>query len=174
MDSNLKLELQSAILEEAIGQRLLDGKREPCEIPCADFDDTLFKLVVLPGQENVMTLHIALPCYDQLLAHGGQHCLETTYCGLVSQPEPGYSVALSANADETSSPDEFSWGVANRGASVRIPRMTEKERCGYFEDRRPSSNMDPYVVTAKLMETCVLPDVEPKAPYERTSPMPNK
>ena len=35
---NMKLELQSAILEEAIGQRLLDGKREPCEIPCADFD----------------------------------------------------------------------------------------------------------------------------------------
>ena len=107
MDSNLKLELQSAILEEAIGQRLLDGKREPCEIPCADFDDTLFKLVVLPGQENVMTLHIALPCYDQLLAHGGQHCLETTYSGMVSQPEPGYSVALSANADETSSPDDL-------------------------------------------------------------------
>ena len=41
---------------------------------------------------------------------------------------------------------------------VRIPRMTEKEKCGYFEDRRPASNMDPYVVTGKIMETCVLPD----------------
>ena len=103
----LKLELQSAILEEAVGQRLLDGKREPCEISCADFDDTLFKLVVLPGQESVMTLHVSLPCYDQLLAHGGQQTLETTYSGMVSQPEPGYSVALSVNADETASPDDL-------------------------------------------------------------------
>jgi len=36
--------------------------------------------------------------------------------------------------------------------------MTEKEKCGYFEDRRPASNMDPYRVTGKIMETCVLPD----------------
>jgi len=60
---------------------------------------------------------------------------------------------------ETASIKEFSWGVANRGCSVRIPRMTEKEKCGYFEDRRPASNMDPYVVTGKIMETAVLPDM---------------
>ena len=36
--------------------------------------------------------------------------------------------------------------------------MTEKDQKGYFEDRRPASNMDPYVVTGKIMETCVLPD----------------
>ena len=61
-------------------------------------------------------------------------------------------------AHETASYKEFSWGVANRGCSIRIPRMTEKENCGYFEDRRPASNMDPYIVTGKIMETCVLPD----------------
>jgi len=61
-------------------------------------------------------------------------------------------------AHETAPITQFSFGVANRGCSVRIPRMTEKEKCGYFEDRRPASNMDPYVVTAKIMETCVLPD----------------
>ena len=59
---------------------------------------------------------------------------------------------------ETASIETFSWGVANRRASVRIPRMTEKDKRGYFEDRRPSSNMDPYAVCGKLMETCVLPD----------------
>ena len=63
-------------------------------------------------------------------------------------------------AHETASYKEFTWGVANRGCSIRIPRMTEKEGCGYFEDRRPSSNMDPYIVTGKIMETCVLPDCE--------------
>ena len=61
-------------------------------------------------------------------------------------------------AHETAPIDVFSWGVANRGCSVRIPRMTEKEKCGYFEDRRPSSDMCPYRVTGVLMRTCVLPD----------------
>jgi len=63
-------------------------------------------------------------------------------------------------AHETAPITKFSYGVANRGCSVRIPRMTEKDKCGYFEDRRPASNMDPYVVTAKIMETCVVPDCE--------------
>jgi len=61
-------------------------------------------------------------------------------------------------AHETAPITKFSFGVANRGCSVRIPRMTEKEKMGYFEDRRPASNMDPYVVTGLIMETCVLPD----------------
>ena len=66
-------------------------------------------------------------------------------------------------AHETAPITQFSFGVANRGCSVRIPRMTEKEKKGYFEDRRPASNMDPYKVTSKIMETCVLPDVKKMA-----------
>lgn len=57
---------------------------------------------------------------------------------------------------ETSSIDKFSYGVANRGASVRIGNETIQNKKGYFEDRRPSSNMNPYLVTAKLFETTVL------------------
>jgi len=57
---------------------------------------------------------------------------------------------------ETSSMDSFSWGVANRGASVRVGRSVPVEKCGYFEDRRPSSNLDPYVVTKLLVETTLL------------------
>jgi len=53
---------------------------------------------------------------------------------------------------ETASFDKFSWGVANRGASIRVPRHTEQQKRGYIEDRRPASNMDPYVVSAKLAE----------------------
>ncbi len=44
-------------------------------------------------------------------------------------------------------------GVANRGASIRIGNETYQNKKGYFEDRRPSSNMNPYLVTGKLMET---------------------
>lgn len=54
---------------------------------------------------------------------------------------------------ETSKYDEFSYGIANRKASVRIPTDTAKNGMGYFEDRRPAANMDPYIVTAKILET---------------------
>ena len=47
---------------------------------------------------------------------------------------------------ETSSMNEFSWGISNRGKSVRIPLNVAKDKCGYFEDRRPGANMDPYLV----------------------------
>lgn len=57
---------------------------------------------------------------------------------------------------ETSSIHDFSAGVANRGASIRIPRQVGEDGCGYFEDRRPSSNCDPYSVTEILIQTCVL------------------
>ena len=55
--------------------------------------------------------------------------------------------------DETASFNHFSYGVADRTSSIRIPRETEKNKCGHFEDRRPVSNMDPYLVTAKILET---------------------
>ena len=57
---------------------------------------------------------------------------------------------------ETSSIHDFSAGVANRGASIRIPRQVGEDGLGYFEDRRPSSNCDPYAVTEVLIVTCVL------------------
>ncbi|KAK6125898.1 hypothetical protein DH2020_040362 [Rehmannia glutinosa] len=57
---------------------------------------------------------------------------------------------------ETADINTFKWGVANRGASIRVGRDTEKEGKGYFEDRRPASNMDPYVVTSMIAETTIL------------------
>ena len=59
-------------------------------------------------------------------------------------------------AHETASIDAFSWGFANRGASVRVGRDVEREGKGYFEDRRPASNMDPYVVTSLIAKTTIL------------------
>jgi glutamine synthetase len=57
---------------------------------------------------------------------------------------------------ETSSIDSFSAGVANRGSSIRIPRQVAEEGYGYLEDRRPSSNCDPYSVTEALVKTTIL------------------
>jgi len=57
---------------------------------------------------------------------------------------------------ETASHEKFSYGVADRGASVRIPNMAKKDGKGYFEDRRPASNCDPYVVTSMIAHTTLL------------------
>lgn len=57
---------------------------------------------------------------------------------------------------ETSSMEKFSYGVGTRNTSIRIPNQTLKESCGYFEDRRPAANMDPYLVTSIIFKTCCL------------------
>lgn len=55
---------------------------------------------------------------------------------------------------ETAPWDRYSYGVSDRGASVRIPWQVEVEQKGYIEDRRPNANVDPYVVTRLLVNTC--------------------
>jgi glutamine synthetase len=64
---------------------------------------------------------------------------------------------------ETCSIDEFRNGIADRGASIRIPRPVELAGQGYLEDRRPGANSDPYRVCARLLETICLPDAARKA-----------
>jgi glutamine synthetase len=56
---------------------------------------------------------------------------------------------------ETSSSDVFSYGVGNRASSVRIPTSTAADKKGYIEDRRPASDIDPYVVGAVIIDTTV-------------------
>ena len=54
---------------------------------------------------------------------------------------------------ETADYNKFSYGKGNRTASIRIGNETVANKKGYFEDRRPSSNMDPYLVTSKILDT---------------------
>ena len=57
---------------------------------------------------------------------------------------------------ETASIHEFSYGVASRNTSIRIPRQIAEDGKGYLEDRRPSSNCDPYSVCEAIVRTTVL------------------
>ena len=57
-------------------------------------------------------------------------------------------------AHETAHWSTFSYGSLDRGASVRIPLAVKKAGKGWLEDRRPNANMDPYVVTRLIMQTC--------------------
>jgi len=55
---------------------------------------------------------------------------------------------------ETASINEFSYGVSDRGASIRIPVGTVEDGWkGRLEDRRPASNADPYKVAAVIIKT---------------------
>lgn len=54
---------------------------------------------------------------------------------------------------ETCDIHTFKMGERDRGASIRIPEAVSRNRCGYIEDRRPGANCDPYLVTARLIET---------------------
>jgi glutamine synthetase len=54
---------------------------------------------------------------------------------------------------ETQSIDKFSWGVADRGSSIRVPLATAKSWIGYLEDRRPASNADPYRIVRVIEES---------------------
>lgn len=73
---------------------------------------------------------------------------------------------------ETSDYKTFTWGIGSRDTSIRIPQETQENGCGYFEDRRPGSNVNPYLVTANLYKVACLdgkslaeshPDVIPQS-----------
>ena len=54
---------------------------------------------------------------------------------------------------ETCDINTFKAGNADRGCSIRIPQPVAQKGYGYFEDRRPGANADPYLVAARLCTT---------------------
>ncbi len=64
----------------------------------------------------------------------------------------GYEERLTGE-HETCSHHEFRFCIADRTASIRIPRHVAQNGGGYLEDRRPNANADPYLVAARLLRT---------------------
>ncbi len=55
---------------------------------------------------------------------------------------------------ETQAIDKFNYGVANRGASIRVPHsFVNSDYKGYLEDRRPNSLGDPYQIAGRILQT---------------------
>jgi len=55
---------------------------------------------------------------------------------------------------ETQSIDKFNYGIANRGASIRVPHsFVNSGYKGYLEDRRPNSAGDPYKIASRILQT---------------------
>jgi glutamine synthetase len=66
----------------------------------------------------------------------------------------GYDIESRLTGKHETAPwDKFSYGVSNRGASIRIPWQVARDQRGYAEDRRPNANCDPYKVTRLILES---------------------
>jgi glutamine synthetase len=89
------------------------------------------------GEEYFMALFNAFESRheDHIKSYGSQNHLRLT---------GGY---------ETQSIDKFSWGVSDRGSSIRVPQDTAEEWRGYVEDRRPGSNADPYKIIREIVKS---------------------
>jgi glutamine synthetase len=55
---------------------------------------------------------------------------------------------------ETQAIDKFSYGLSDRGASIRMPvNFIKNGYKGYLEDRRPNSEADPYQIISRIQHT---------------------
>jgi len=106
----------SAILREQLQGRLLEGKREACEITFDDFDDVSFKITSSPDTPNIVKVHMAVRCIKELKSAGSQEYLNSVFPGLEVAPDNGFDVCIQFDCDNLPSqytPATFLEAISN-------------------------------------------------------------
>lgn len=98
---------------------------------------------------------------NEVMREKGGKALMTSICDALGEAHLEHMAVYGSNNDlrltgehETQHISKFSYGISDRGASIRVPVSTAQNNwTGYLEDRRPASNADPYLIVQKIIKT---------------------